>query len=200
MKEDERMERHFFERSPVEVGPDFLGTQITVDEVTMRIVEVEAYLGPHDQAAHSFSGKPTKRTAPMFGPPGHLYVYFTYGMHHCMNIVCGHEGEGYGLLLRGAEIISGHDLVAERRFGCSYAELTAAQRRNLVNGPAKLCQGFGLTTADSGQDLYQDRFRLVADSVDAVVQTTRIGIPNAGEATAYPWRFYVEASEGVSKR
>lgn len=118
------MERHFFERSPVEVGPDFLGTQITVDEVTMRIVEVEAYLGPHDQAAHSFSGKPTKRTAPMFGPPGHLYVYFTYGMHHCMNIVCGHEGEGYGLLLRGAEIISGHDLVAERRFGCSYAALT----------------------------------------------------------------------------
>ncbi|MCY1690440.1 DNA-3-methyladenine glycosylase [Exiguobacterium sp. SL14] len=65
---------------------------------------------------------------------------------------------------------------------------------------AKLCQGFGLTTADSGQDLYQARFRLVADPVDAIVETTRIGIPNAGEATAYPWRFYVDTSEGVSKR
>ena len=195
------MERTFFERSPVEVAPELLGSLLTVDEVTMRIVEVEAYLGPHDQAAHSYSGRPTKRTAPMFGPAGHIYVYFTYGMHHCLNIVCGEVGEGYGILLRGAEVVHGHDLVATRRFGKMYADLTKTEQKNLVNGPAKLCQAFELMTEDSGTDLYTDhRFQIEAGPVTEVVQTTRIGIPNAGEATAYPWRFYEAGSTGVSKK
>ncbi|MGX8176029.1 DNA-3-methyladenine glycosylase [Exiguobacterium artemiae] len=194
------MERSFFERSPVDVAPDLLGSVLTVNAVTMRIVEVEAYLGPHDQAAHSYSGRPTKRTAPMFGPAGHLYVYFTYGMHHCLNIVCGETGQGYAVLLRGAEIISGHDLVAERRFAKSYATLTKAEQKNLVNGPAKLCQAFSLTTEDSGVDLYRDeRFQIEVGEAENIVQTTRIGIPNAGEATKYPWRFYESGSTGVSK-
>lgn len=194
------MDRSFFERSPLEVGKDLIGSVLTVNDVTMRIVEVEAYLGPHDQAAHSYSGRPTKRTAPMFGEAGHLYVYFTYGMHHCLNFVCGEIGQGYAVLLRGAEIISGHDIVAKRRFHTSYQELTKVQQKNLVNGPAKLCQGFGLTTAESGEDLYQERFRLVAGQAGQIIETTRIGIPNAGEATHYPWRFYEAGSDGVSKK
>ncbi|WP_214846701.1 DNA-3-methyladenine glycosylase [Exiguobacterium sp. s193] len=194
------MERSFFERSPLDVGKEVIGSILTVDDVTMRIVEVEAYLGPHDQAAHSYSGRPTKRTAPMFGEAGHLYVYFTYGMHHCLNFVCGEVGQGYAVLLRGAEILSGHDIVANRRFQTSYQELTKAQQKNLVNGPAKLCQAFGLTTAESGEDLYQERFRLVAGPSGQIVETTRVGIPNAGEATHYPWRFYEAGSHGVSKK
>ena len=194
------MERSFFERSPLEVGKDLIGSVLTVDDVTMRIVEVEAYLGPYDQAAHSYSGRPTKRTAPMFGEAGHLYVYFTYGMHHCLNFVCGEVGQGYAVLLRGAEIISGHEIIAYRRFHRSYHELTNTQLKNLVNGPAKLCQAFGLTTAESGEDLYQERFRLVAGQSGQIIETTRIGIPNAGEATHYPWRFYEEGSPGVSKK
>lgn len=194
------MERSFFERSPLEVGKDLIGSVLTVDDVTMRIVEVEAYLGPYDQAAHSYSGRPTKRTAPMFGEAGHLYVYFTYGMHHCLNFVCGDVGQGYAVLLRGAEIISGHEIIAYRRFNRSYHKLTKAQLKNLVNGPAKLCQAFGLTTAESGEDLYQERFRLVAGQAGQIIETTRVGIPNAGEATHYPWRFYEEGSLGVSKK
>ncbi|MCT4778721.1 MULTISPECIES: DNA-3-methyladenine glycosylase [Exiguobacterium] len=195
------MERSFFERSPVDVAPELLGSLLTVGAVTMRIVEVEAYLGPYDQAAHSYSGRPTKRTAPMFGPAGHIYVYFTYGMHHCLNIVCGESGQGYAVLLRGAEIISGHDLIATRRFAKPYATLTKTEQKNLVNGPAKLCQAFGLTTADSAVDVYTDsRFQIEAGPAGTIVQTTRIGIPNAGEATAYPWRFYEEGSSGVSKK
>lgn len=195
------LERDFFKRSPLEVGPEFLGSYITVGDVKMRIVETEAYLGPFDRAAHSYSGVPTKRTEPMFGEAGLLYVYFTYGMHHCMNIVCGEVGEGFALLLRGAEVIEGHDLVAERRFGKSYAELTKTERKNLVNGPAKLCKGFGLTTADSGKDLYHPPFQLHRGVVpDNVVHAARIGIPNAGEATHYPWRYYDGDSIGVSKK
>ena len=143
------------------MAPLILGAVLTHDgrdgSVSVRITEVEAYLGPHDSrhpdpGSHTFRGQ-TARNAPMFGPAGHLYVYFTYGMHHCANIVCGPEGVASALLLRAGEVVAGHELARARR-------PTSKSDVDLASGPARLATALGLTTADSGRDALAPPFRL----------------------------------------
>ena len=135
------------------MAPLLLGAVLTHEgrdgPVSVRITEVEAYLGPHDSlhpdpGSHTFRGA-TARNAPMFGPAGHLYVYFTYGMHHCANIVCGPEGVASAVLLRAGEIVAGEDLALSRR-------PTSKSAKDLASGPARLATALGITTADSGRD------------------------------------------------
>ena len=157
-----------------------------------RIVEVEAYKGAQDAASHAFGGL-TRRTEVMFGPPGHLYVYFTYGMHWCANVVCGPEGRASALLIRA--------LVPLRGLGQMRRARVAARRDcDLCNGPAKLCQALGITGADNGADLLaRTGIRLADDGTpppEFPAQGRRIGISVAKEE---PWRFWVAGEKCVSR-
>ena len=170
------------------IGCEFV-RHIDGNDVRVRIVETEAY-DQTDAASHSYNGR-TQRAATMFGEAGHLYVYFTYGMHYCCNVVCGPEGFGAGVLIRAAEPVEGID-VMERRRTRSGIELT--------NGPAKLCQALGIDRSMNGHDLAESPMRLVmkpALAEDKVTATTRIGI---SKAVDMPWRFYLTESHFVSKR
>ena len=189
-----RLPRSFYRRDPREVAPDLLNKVLAAaDGRAARIVETEAYCGPLDAAAHTYRGK-TPRNAVMFGKPGLLYVYFTYGMHYCCNAVCGEEGEGVAVLLRAAEPIAGLDLIRAAR--------PAAKRdRDLCSGPARLCQAFGIDRNQDGADLViADRGLAIVDDGtppprDPVVGP-RIGIRHAAEE---PWRWYVRGNPHVSK-
>ena len=175
--------------------PDLLNkVLVAADGRRARIVETEAYCGPIDAAAHTYRGQ-TPRNAVMFGAPGLLYVYFTYGMHYCCNAVCGEEGEGVAVLLRAAEPLAGLALMREAR--------PAAKRdRDLCSGPARLCQAFGIGRAQDGVDLVTGvgGLGLVDDGVappEHPVVTARVGIRHAAEE---PWRWYVPGNPNVSRR
>ena len=187
--------RDFYRRHPATVAPELLNKILVRDDGrAARIVEVEAYAGSEDPAAHSFRGM-TARNATMFGEPGHLYVYFTYGMHWGSNAVCGDVGEGMGVLLRAAEPLTGIEAMRALR--------PAARRdRDLASGPGKLSQAFGITGALDGVDLVSGDggIAIVSDGTppprDAVVGP-RIGISRAVD---FPWRWHVPGSSHVSVR
>ncbi|MGE3619601.1 MAG: DNA-3-methyladenine glycosylase [Acidimicrobiia bacterium] len=188
-----RLGRGFYGRDPREVAPDLLGKLLVRGGRAGRIVEVEAYCGPIDPGSHAYRG-PTRRNATMFGRPGLLYVYFTYGMHWCANAVCGEEGEGVAVLLRALAPVAGLDEMRACR--------PAARRDvDLCSGPAKLCQAFGLDGGHDGADLVRaDRGVTVVDDgvappADPVVGN-RIGLTRGAE---HPWRWYVPGDPHVSR-
>jgi DNA-3-methyladenine glycosylase len=178
---------------PVEVAPKLLNTLLVHGDRIARIVEVEAYRGMEDPASHAFRG-PTKRNAVMFGPPGRLYVYFTYGMHWCANVVCGPEGVAGAVLLRAAAPVAGLDAMWSAR-------RAARTERDLCSGPAKLCQAMGLNRDHDGANLLSaDRgVSLVTDAMSPPVGPgvgVRVGIRRAAE---HPWRWWVPDDPNVSR-
>ncbi|KRE76548.1 DNA-3-methyladenine glycosylase [Arthrobacter sp. Soil762] len=184
------------------VAPRLLGSVLTHHShegtVAVRITEVEAYMGPGDSShpdpgSHTFRG-PTARNAPMFGPAGHLYVYFTYGMHYCANIVCGPAGTASAVLLRAGEVVEGQHLAMVRR-------PTSKSALDLASGPARLATTLALTTADSGRDALADPFELRLPSVPAPVFSSgpRVGVSGDGGSSAYPWRFWLPGDPTVSR-
>jgi DNA-3-methyladenine glycosylase len=182
---------------PVDLAPWLLNKVLVHGNRAGRIVEVEAYKGAVDAASHAYRGM-TPRTAVMFGPPGFLYVYFTYGMHWCANVVTGPEGQASALLLRALAPLRGLDAMRQAR--------AAARRdRDLCNGPAKLCQAMGIAKAENGIDLLargrgpSTGVRLLDDGTPPPKrpgQGRRIGIRVAKEE---PWRFWVDGDENVSR-
>ena len=174
----------------LEVAPLLLGAHLTANGVTVRLTEVEAYEGADDPASHAFRGR-TPRNAVMFGPAGSLYVYFTYGMHYCANVVCGPDGESSAVLLRAGEVVDGFEEARARR--------GFRPDHDLARGPAKLCQALGLTLADNGVRLDGDdvTLRLAAQpvSADSVVTGPRVGIREAADR---PWRFWIAGERTVS--
>ncbi|HWH27221.1 MAG TPA: DNA-3-methyladenine glycosylase [Pseudolysinimonas sp.] len=179
----------------VEVAPQLLGAILHGRGVSLRITEVEAYLGGSDPGSHAFRG-PTPRNAVMFGPPGHLYTYFTYGMHVCANVVCSPEGTATAVLLRAGEIVSGLDLARERR-------PTSKRQADLASGPARLCVALGIDLADNGVDLGHGAIRLEVghDPVSAslIDQGPRVGVSGPGGSEDYPWRFWIKGDSTVSR-
>ncbi|MYG93700.1 MAG: DNA-3-methyladenine glycosylase [Acidimicrobiia bacterium] len=180
-----RLPRDFYARSPLEVGPELLNKVFVAGHCQGRIVEVEAYGGGNDPASHGYRGM-TLRTEVMFGPPGHLYVYFTYGMHWCANVVCGDEGECSAVLLRALTPLMGIAEMRERRF-------KARRDRDLCSGPAKLAAAFGVDGSANGADLVRatEGISVLDDMIPPPSQpgcSARIGITRATDRL---WRWYV---------
>ncbi|WP_411699732.1 DNA-3-methyladenine glycosylase [Conyzicola sp.] len=185
-------DRDFFSRSAVEVAPELLGAHLVSGEVTLRITEVEAYLGEGvDPGSHSFRGK-TNRNAVMFGEPGRLYTYFTYGMHVCANVVCSPAGTSGGILLRAGEIVEGREIASMRRH-------TSRTSNDLARGPARLTVALGITLADGGTDLVSGRLRLEPAGESSDYESgPRTGVSGDGGGAAYPWRFWIPGDPTVS--
>ncbi len=191
--------RRFYLQPTLRVARALLGKVLVHDtpEGTCagRIFEVEAYLGPHDRAAHSFGGRRTARNEVMYGPPGHAYVYFIYGMHHCVNVVTQPRGVPQAVLVRAIEPLLGEDLMRARR------RLPDAPAWRLCRGPGALCQALGITRAQNGADLGRSRLRIVdapALLPRLVGRAPRIGIDYAGPWAGRAWRFFVYGHRAVS--
>jgi DNA-3-methyladenine glycosylase len=176
------------------VAPDLLNKLVVRGHRVGRIVEVEAYCGSDDPGSHAYRGR-TARNATMFGPPGHLYVYFTYGMHFCANAVCGNEGTATAVLLRGLDVVSGLD---EMR--AAYPGLR--RDRDLCRGPARLCKAFGLDRSFDGADLVTaDRGVALVDDGTPPPEAPGVGVRIGLSAGAeLPWRFTVPGAAGLSRR
>ncbi len=173
------------------VGASLIADPGSPDEVRARIVEVEAYLGEDDPASHAHRG-PTPRSSIMFGPPGHLYVYLSYGVHHCANVVCGADGTAAAVLLRAAAVDSGAAVVQARR-------ATPAVDDRLLSGPGNLCRGLAITAADNGLDLCSGGRIRLEQSPDVPVLSVgpRVGISRGADL---PLRFWWTGHPAVSGR
>jgi DNA-3-methyladenine glycosylase len=172
----------------LEAAPRLLDAVLRHDGVAVRITEVEAYDGTNDPGSHAFRG-PTPRNQVMFGPPGHLYTYFTYGMHHCANIVCGPPGSASAVLLRAGEVVAGIDTARERR--------GSSPDRDLARGPARLCSALGLDLSHNGLDLTGGALVLGPPVDPAGISTgPRVGLRQAPD---HPWRFWLTDDPTVSR-
>ena len=171
----------------LEVAPRLLGAVLRHGDVAVRLTEVEAYDGADDPGSHAFRG-PTRRNAVMFGPPAHLYCYFTYGMHICANVVTGPEGDPSAVLVRAGEVIAGQEEARERRPG--------VRDRDLARGPANLCRALGIRLGHNGLDLRHGAVTLEPTApVRAVSTGPRVGLRGAPER---PWRFWITDEPTVS--
>jgi DNA-3-methyladenine glycosylase len=181
------LRRSFFARSVHEVAPDLVGCALLVDGVGGKIVEVEAYDG-EDPASHGYRGE-TARNRSMFGPPGHAYVYRSYGIHWCLNLVCAREGAAEAVLVRALEPTQGLDVMRERR-GLDDLRLLCA-------GPGRLCQALAISRGHDGLPLNRPPFELLSAGEDvAVARAARVGISQAVDA---PWRYAAAGSRFLSK-
>ncbi|HEX5614199.1 MAG TPA: DNA-3-methyladenine glycosylase [Acidimicrobiia bacterium] len=189
--------RRFYDRDALAVAPELLHKVLVHDDpergrLAARLVEVEAYCGRDDPGSHAYRGE-TPRNASMFGRPGHLYVYFTYGMHWCSNLVCGPGRQPHAVLLRGAEPLDGLATMYERR-------VKARRDRDLCSGPGKLAQAFGFDKRHDGVDVTRGSIRVIDDGTappSRPLVSRRIGIaPGRGDESL--WRFSVPGSPFVS--
>jgi len=196
------LDRGFFARDPRRVARQLLGKilvhELPKAQLTARIVEVEAYLGQEDPAAHAAAGR-TLRNAVLFGPPGHAYVYFIYGNHYCLNVSCEPEGQAGCVLFRAAEPLSGIEEMADSRGIVISGPKDLLQ---LTSGPGRLCQAFGITRErDNGRDLTLSASTLwIGDdgfSPRHVVATPRVGITKAAD---HPLRYLVDGNPFVSRK
>ena len=173
------------------VAPLLLGARLTGRGVTVRLTEVEAYLGEADPGSHAFRGV-TPRTRTMFGDPGHLYVYFSYGMHVCANVVCSPPGEASAVLLRAGEVVDGVDVARERR-------TTSRVDSDLARGPARLTKALGIELGDDAAAFDSAPFALeLADDPSPYVTGPRVGVSGAGGTDAFPLRFWIPGDPTVS--
>ncbi len=195
-----RLTRVFFSRPVLEVAPELLGCHISHAGVTVRLTEVEAYDGSNDPGSHAFRG-PTPRTRVMFGEPGGLYLYFSYGMHWCANLVCGSVGAASAVLLRAGEVVEGLEAARTRR--------PRTLDRELARGPARLCLALALGRDQNGLDTVATASPLVVRAatpgpsdglLGATVRTgPRVGVSGpGGDGAAYPWRFWLDGEATVS--
>jgi len=202
---DWRPDRSWYSRDARELAPALLGAHIHSHKdgvpVSIRLTEVEAYCGSADPGSHAYRGQ-TKRTAVMFGPPGHLYVYFTYGMHWCMNVVCSRDGEASAVLLRAGEVVSGIDHARHRR-------PAARKDVDLARGPARLANALGVAGETNGLDLIAPQTpvwitlppgRAGAVPNGKISTGPRVGVSGAGgDGDTYPWRYWITGEPSVSQ-
>jgi DNA-3-methyladenine glycosylase len=185
------VDRDLFTQDAVDVAPRLLGGLLRHGDTVLRITEVEAYLAGTDPGSHAFRRR-TPRNDTMFGPPGHLYAYFSYGMHVCANVVCSPEGQASAVLLRAGEIVAGIDDARARR------GLTVADR-DLARGPARLTRALGIRLDQDGADLAVEPFDLTLPGSPAAVLTgPRTGVGGVGGSADFSWRFWIPGDRTVS--
>ncbi len=200
--------QEFFEGDTVEAARALVGKYLVrqYDGVVLaaRITETEAYVGRMDKACHAYNYRKTERTKTLYAPPGTAYVYLIYGMHCCLNFVTERTGEPAAVLIRGLAPRHNRDIIAENRFHCKCADMTAYQRKNFLNGPGKVCAGMNIGRALNGLPCGSPELFLCERLEDAglppcpddseplhIKAGKRIGIDYAEEAIHFPWRFYV---------
>jgi DNA-3-methyladenine glycosylase len=196
-----KLERQFYTRDVLIVAKELLGKILVKNDAKLtfsgKIVEVEAYDGSIDEAAHTFIGK-TKRNEIMFGTGGFLYVYFTYGVHFCSNVVTGKEGSGTALLIRALEPIDGIKKMSYNRFKRNL--IKEEEKYNLTSGPGKICQALSITKEHYGIDLTGNKIYLLDQpdlTDDQIVISKRIGIKKSIDL---PWRFYIKDNPYISRK
>ncbi|MBI4517240.1 MAG: DNA-3-methyladenine glycosylase [Deltaproteobacteria bacterium] len=196
------MSRRFFARDALTLAQALLGAVLVHEApdgtAAGRIVEAEAYRGPEDRAAHSYGGRRTPRNEVMYGPAGHAYVYFIYGMHYCFNVVAAGRDQPEAVLIRALEPLAGVELMRARR-GVNEAMPPAA----LARGPANLCRALGIDRRLNGANLLSGPLRIergAALATERIVAATRVGVAYAGEHALRLWRFYDRTSAAVSAR
>jgi DNA-3-methyladenine glycosylase len=209
----ERLGRDFFTQDTLVVSRELLGQRLVRvldgQRLSGRIVEVEAYIGEKDRASHARHGR-TGRNAPMYGPPGHAYVYFVYGMHHCLNVVTEREEFPAAVLIRALEPLEGIEAMRARRWPERGHCVSIVEGRGgrpdvqLTSGPARLCQALGIDRQFDGADLCAPGAQLFIEQDAAVpdgaiVAGPRVGVRGDEAALAAPWRFYVRDNRYVSR-
>ena len=181
----------------LQLAPLLLGKIIHIPSrgITARIVEVEAYMVHDDKACHASEGRRTPRTEVMFSEGGVYYVYLIYGMYHCLNVVSGEKDSGEAVLIRSVEIIDGRNEASMLRYGKDLSSLTISQKKNLSNGPGKMCQALGIDRSLNGANCHEGDI-IICDAPlvdDRCIKTSpRIGVDYAGSDAMLPYRFYVE--------
>ncbi len=195
----------FYNRTSLEVAPQLLGkilTRVQDDKrLSARIVEVEAYMGPEDKAAHSYGNRKTKRNQVMFGPPGHAYVYMIYGMYYCANVITSPENVPHGILIRAAEPIEGLEYMSLNRYKVPLSSLSASRLKGLTSGPGRLCSAMDIDLSLNGASLMGPEIYIEEPALPekfTITSSPRINISYAQEAAHYPWRFYIEGNKYVS--
>lgn len=203
-----RLSQDFYAGDTVAIAQALLGKllvrRLDGQLLAGRITETEAYIGRCDKACHAYNYRRTPRTETLFRAPGHAYIYLIYGMYHCLNFVTEPEGEPAAVLLRAVEPVAGLETIQRLRYGDK--PLTPYRIRNFLNGPGKVCQGFGLTRAQNGLDLTGDELFLCdgpedlglpcpAPRRERVCRGPRIGVDYAQEARDFPWRFWLEEED-----
>jgi DNA-3-methyladenine glycosylase len=196
-----KLERQFYTRELLTVAKELLGKILVKNDgkikLSGKIVEVEAYGGSFDEAAHTYGGK-TKRNEIMFGIGGFLYVYFTYGTHFCCNVVTGKEGDGTAILIRAIQPVNGIKRMTYNRFGRDL--IIEKEKYNLTNGPGKICQSLSITKKHYGIDLTGDKIFLLDQTIlndDQIVFSKRIGIKKSIDLL---WRLYLKDNPFVSRK
>ena len=203
-----RLSRDFYAGDTVAIAQALLGKllvrRLDGQLLAGRITETEAYIGRCDKACHAYNYRRTPRTETLFLAPGHAYIYLIYGMYHCLNFVTEPEGEPAAVLLRAVEPVAELETIQRLRYGDK--PLTPYRLRNFLNGPGKVCQGFGLTRAQNGLDLTGDELFLCdgpedlglpcpAPRRERICRGPRIGVDYAQEARDFPWRFWLEEED-----
>jgi len=197
-----RLTSKFYNRPTLEAAEKMIGKylvrKLNGELLICRITEAEAYIGAIDKACHAYGGRRTSRTEVLYAAPGTVYVYLVYGMYHCLNFVTEEKDVAAAVLIRGGTAAAGSDTMARNRYGKPLQALTAREKKNLLNGPGKLCRALAITREENSLPCNNDQLWLcdslpelgLSACTPKIAVGTRIGIDYAEEAAAFPWRFY----------
>lgn len=194
-----------YELDAIELSKKLLGKYIVREydkkKLVAKIVETEAYMGIEDKGSHSYNNKRTEKTEAMYLPPGYVYIYIIYGMYHCLNIVSKEVDNPQAVLIRAVEPIEGIDIMSMNRFGKEYEQLTTQQKKNITNGPGKLCKALNIDKSLNKVKLNIAGISIYDGDKDfEIVESKRINIDYAEEAKDYLWRFYINGNKYISKK
>lgn len=202
------MDKDFFRRDAITLARDLLGKYLVRkyegEQIITKIVETEAYMGIEDKAAHVFNDKRTNRTEPLYQDGGCIYVYLIYGMYHCLNISANIEGVPQCVLIRAVEPVSPMNLISQNRYLKNYDELSSYQKKNICNGPGKLCKALKIDKELNFKSILGDELYILDNDEEIkksdIIESKRVNIDYAQEAKDYLWRFYIKDNKHVSKK